>query len=234
MREAIITPDTRAVFFDAVGTLIEPSPSPAVVYQLAGEGHGIQLDCSTIEQRFSHAFRAEEERDFVAGLCASEGAERNRWRRIVAAVFEGHHSDDLFDELWHWFARPMAWRTIYDVREALLGLAGPRLALGIASNFDRRLHTVADGLFDLAPIRHRVISSEVGWRKPSPMFFDAVARAAGCEPGQIVFVGDRPDMDYEAANAAGMRAVLLDRSGGLPGDVRQICDLTELIKQPLV
>ena len=100
----------RAVFFDAVGTLIEPRPSAAVIYQLAGEAHGIQLDERTIEQRFSQAFAAEEDRDYVAGLRASEGGERDRWRRIVAAVFAGHPSEELFDELWHWFARPMAWR----------------------------------------------------------------------------------------------------------------------------
>jgi putative hydrolase of the HAD superfamily len=229
MNDPIITPDIRAVFFDAVGTLIEPRPSAAVVYQLAGEAHGIQLNDGTIEQRFSDAFAAEEERDHVAGLRASEGGERDRWRRIVSTVFAGHSSDKLFDELWHWFARPMAWRTTYDVVEVLCELAGRGLALGIASNFDRRLHSVIDGLPELAPIQHRVISSEVGWRKPSQVFFDAIVRATRCEPRQIVFVGDRRDVDYDAANAAGLRGVFLNPTCERPPADRQIWTLGDLL-----
>jgi FMN phosphatase YigB (HAD superfamily) len=42
-------------------------------------------------------------------------------------------------------------------------------------------------------------------------FFAAVARLAGAEPGEIVYVGDRVDNDVLPAIAAGMTAVHLRR-----------------------
>src|SRR5438105_170462 len=116
MNKAIITPDIRAVFFDAVGTLIEPDPPAVEVYLAAGKKSGIELDPALITRRFARAFSAEEKRDHVGGNRASEARERDRWRRIVAAVFKGHPSDDLFDELWDWFAQPTSWSAHVDVR----------------------------------------------------------------------------------------------------------------------
>jgi putative hydrolase of the HAD superfamily len=84
----------------------------------------------------------------------------------------------------------------------------------MGSNYDSRLASVVDGTPALHPLRDRLlISSLVGVRKPGRAFFDAVTRAAGCDPVDITFVGDDPENDYYGANAAGMRAVLLDEKG---------------------
>ena len=64
----------------------------------------------------------------------------------------------------------------------------------------------------VARIERLVISAEIGWRKPSPHFFAAVARAVTCDVSSILFVGDDRANDYDAAIAAGMRAMLI---GGL-------------------
>jgi putative hydrolase of the HAD superfamily len=71
----------------------------------------------------------------------------------------------------------------------------------------------------LNPLRDLVISSEVGWRKPAPAFFDAIIRAVDVPASQILFVGDDLGNDYEGAETASMRAVLLDpRRFGSPED----------------
>ena len=108
------------------------------------------------------------------------------------------------------------------------------VALGLGSNYDARLRSVVDGHDDLAPLRGRVvISAAVGFRKPAAEFFAEVMRVAGCEPGEILFVGDDVENDYEGATAAGLRAVLLEPRRDFvtpPAAVeRRIASLAELI-----
>jgi FMN phosphatase YigB (HAD superfamily) len=52
-----------------------------------------------------------------------------------------------------------------------------------------------------------------GWgvAKPDPKFFEKVLDAAGCEPSQIAYVGDRVDNDALPSLAAGMRPILVRR-----------------------
>jgi len=58
-----------------------------------------------------------------------------------------------------------------------------------------------------------VIASSGGWgvQKPDPRFFRNVAEAAGEDPANIAYVGDRLDNDVQPALAAGMRAVFIRR-----------------------
>ena len=109
-------------------------------------------------------------------------------------------------------------------------LADRGFTLGIASNFDRRLRLVAAGLPELRSVRHFVISSEVGWRKPAPTFFAALCRAVGHPAQHILYIGDDSVNDFEGAQAAGLRAVLLDtKSREDSSAVARIKELKELI-----
>ena len=61
-----------------------------------------------------------------------------------------------------------------------------------------------------------VLSSvQVGWRKPRPEGFHALAAAVGVPPEAMVFIGDE-GKDVRGAQAAGMFAILLDRAGSTP------------------
>jgi len=51
-------------------------------------------------------------------------------------------------------------------------------------------------------------SSDVGFAKPDPRIFHRVLRDLAVEPGEAVFVGDRPEDDVAGARAAGMKAIL--------------------------
>src|SRR5262245_15002966 len=225
----MLTPDIRAVFFDAVETLIVPDPPVAQVYAEAGRRHGVSLSLGEISSRFRIAFREEEQADAVRGGPTSEERERQRWKEIVGRVFP-EHSDSVFGDLYEHFAMSRAWKTTEGAAKTLRGLAERGLILGLASNFDHRLHAIAAGLPELAAIKHRIISAEVGWLKPSPKFFDAVIHAAGCKPEQIMFVGDQRINDYTGANAAGMQGVLLDASAEEMPGVRRIRRLQELLE----
>ena len=56
----------RAVFFDAVGTLITPDPRAPAVYAAVGRLYGSRLDVTVVGDRFRAAFRREERRDRAA------------------------------------------------------------------------------------------------------------------------------------------------------------------------
>jgi putative hydrolase of the HAD superfamily len=76
-----------------------------------------------------------------------------------------------------------------------------------------------------------VLSSKVGIGKPDPGFYDAVVRAAGCRPEEIVFVGDTPAKDAIGPHEYGMRAVLVTsspRPDDLPEEIGVIGHFAEL------
>jgi len=58
-----------------------------------------------------------------------------------------------------------------------------------------------------------VIGSSAGWgvAKPAPEFFARVVAEAGCEPGEVAYVGDRVDNDVLPAVEAGLVAVHVRR-----------------------
>src|SRR5262249_5289944 len=199
---AMIPKGVRAVFFDAVGTVIFPEPPAAEVYAAVGRRHGSRLPPGLIGDRFRAAFRREEQFDLDNGLRTDEERERRRWRHIVAAVLDDvADGEACFRELFEHFSRPGAWACAPDAAATWAGLAGRGYRLGMASNYDRRLRAVAAGLPELRPLGALVISSEVGWRKPAPQFFDALVRQAGVSAGEILFVGDDPINDDGGARA---------------------------------
>lgn len=201
----------RAVFFDAVGTLLFPEPPAAEIYARVAARHGLAISVHEVRARFLDAFRAEEEADRAAGWVTSEEREVQRWRRIVADSLAGVRDfEACFDELFHHFACPDAWRLDPQTASVLDQLRVRGLQVGIGSNYDARLLSVVDGIPSLAPLRDRVVfSARVGCRKPSLRFFREVIRVAGSEPGEILFVGDDVENDFEGAKRAGLKAVLL-------------------------
>lgn len=57
------------------------------------------------------------------------------------------------------------------------------------------------------------IGSSASWgaEKPSPAFFVRIVEEAGCEPGEVAYVGDRLDNDVRPAAEAGLVAVHVRR-----------------------
>lgn len=207
-----VHPGIRAVFFDAVGTLLFPQPSAPDVYRALALKQGIELPAGAIRERFLAAYRIEEAADRANGWATSERRERERWRTIVTSTLHALPDPEAgFRELFEHFAQPSAWR-VHDEAERVLELLSQRgLILGLGTNYDSRVEQVIAGLPALAPLKDRVVvSAAVGFRKPAPEFFHEVVRSAGYEPYEVLFVGDDVENDYEGARVAGLEAVLFD------------------------
>ena len=222
----------RAVVLDAVGTLIHPDPPAPVVYAQVARSWGSHYDVAAIKSRFLQAFEHEELTDRRLGWRTSEAREIERWRHIIAKVLDDvSDPESCFHTLFDHFSRPQAWCCDPAIGDVLRRLAHGGFVLGTASNYDSRLHHVIAGKPELSPIQHVIISSEVGWRKPAPEFFDAVCGTVGLPADQIVFVGDALINDVQGAQAAGLKAVWFSPSD--PQDATgKICisDLVELVK----
>jgi putative hydrolase of the HAD superfamily len=220
----------RAVYLDAVGTLLHPEPPAPVVYAVVAKRYGSILPLETIRARFRAACAAEEAVDRAGDQRTSEEREVLRWRQIVAKVLgDVTDPETCFQDLFQHFSRPEAWACDAQAGPVLERLASRGYLLGMASNFDHRLRLVVAGKPELRPITRLVISSEVGWRKPAPELFAALASDAGVGADSILFVGDDPANDYHGAARAGLQPVLLDRDGRHRGTVpRRIEELMEL------
>ena len=227
MHGTVLTETIKVVLFDAVGTLIYPDPPVVEAYAAAGRSCGSEM---TAEQ-IASAFRAAFAKHNSAGGPTSELHERERWRRIVAeTLFDvpDRHFNALFERLWEHFGQAHHWRLYSDVEPVIAELHGRGFELGIASNFDRRLLTVAAGHAALRPCTHVFVSSEIGHCKPSLEFFRAVEQRLGIAPEQIALIGDDEINDVQGATAAGWLAVKLDRGGQRPGGnflvtLRELC-----------
>src|SRR6266487_4093790 len=143
---AVISPTVRAVFFDAVGTLLFPEPAAFELYRLVAAQHGLILPPAEVQSRFLAAYRAEEVTDRLAGWVTSEEREVCRWQRIVEATLEAvPDPEECFRELFRHFSRPNAWRVDPDAEFLLAELQERGLILGTGSNYDSRLRSVLSG-----------------------------------------------------------------------------------------
>lgn len=219
----------KAVFFDAVGTVIFPSPTASTVYVQVAARHGLTLDPVAVRERLWAQFRVEENRDRESNWATSEARERERWRNIVFAAIDGA-TDELFEELYQHFAQPHAWTVPPAAAECIARLHARGAKVGMASNYDSRLETVVARTQALQPLQERlVISSLVGTRKPGAAFFADVIRAAGCDPADILFVGDDVENDFHGATTAGLRALLLDEHGKYEHITPRVRSLAEVV-----
>ena len=222
----------RCIAFDVVGTLLFADPPVHMAYHRVGRKFGSQLDPITVRQSFREAMSRREGGSgqandilgdsIVAGgsgdtsHSTSEEAESQFWREVVDEVLpDVADKSACFQALFEHFAQPTSWSCFMDVEETLPVLADRGFQLAMASNFDSRLHSVCEGHPVLQRVTRRVVSSEIGHRKPSRQFFEALIRACACEPSEILMVGDHAGHDVEAARTCGLQAIHLDRGGTL-------------------
>ncbi|HWR98509.1 MAG TPA: HAD-IA family hydrolase, partial [Candidatus Methanoperedens sp.] len=188
----------RAVLFDAVATLIRPWPSVGAVYARAVAPRGVSCGAKALTSAFPAAYRELSPQRFCgrSGLQTSERRERRWWEKVVTRTFEragcGRPPRTAIAAAIESFSRGAAWRPCAGAVEALAALRAQGLKVAVVSNYDSRLHRVVVELglrrfFDAV-----LVSSEVGWAKPSPRIFAAALAALRVAPAEALMVGDRP------------------------------------------
>jgi putative hydrolase of the HAD superfamily len=124
------------------------------------------------------------------------------------------------------------WCAYPDVAPCLTALAD--LPTGIITNGDSvQQHAKVEALGLAGAFRVVVASGDIGIAKPDPRIFHHAARALGVQPERCAYIGDKRDTDAQAATAAGMTGIWLNRAS-LPAPdtdvVMQIVTLADLVK----
>ena len=109
-------------------------------------------------------------------------------------------------------------------------------SVGVISNSHRSLDAFREH-FALNGLIHAAVSSaEHGYLKPHRSIFDEALARAGADAATSMMVGDSLRADIQGAIAAGLRAVLIRRSGETPPDVpdgipviRRLDELLQLV-----
>jgi putative hydrolase of the HAD superfamily len=206
---------TRAVFLDALGTLVELEPPwismRDVVPAEVGDERLIEAMRAEMAYYREHAQEGRDE-ESLADL-------RERCAALVSGKLGVTVTVDQLVSAVRFSAYPDAVPALGELRDRGLRLIA-------VSNWDCSLRRVLaqcglDGRLDGV-----VTSAEVGAPKPDPAIFVAALELAGCDAEEALHVGDTPEEDVAGARAAGIRPLLIDREGP-NGDISSLEEIDQ-------
>jgi putative hydrolase of the HAD superfamily len=210
----------KVIFFDAVGTLFGVKGSVGEIYSAIAREFGVTASAASLDQAFYQGFHSAPPMAFP-GTLPSEIAKREYqwWETIALDTFsevgvmeQFKDFSSFFATLYQYFATAQPWVIYPDVRPALEAWQRQGIEMGIISNFDSRLHSVLTALNLRDFFTSVTISTEFGAAKPDAKLFQAGLHKHLCKPQEAWHIGDSRQADYQGAKAAGLKAILIERS----------------------
>jgi len=206
---------TRAVFFDVDFTLIYPGPTfQAEGYRRACAAHGIEVDSA----KFDAATAAS---SFILDEVEEPIYNHDLFIHYTASIIEhmggrGELVVDVARRIYEQWSVNHHFELYEDVAPVMTELIGRGYVVGAISNSHRSLDAFCEHFSLRGAITVAVSSAEHGYMKPHRSIFDAALAKAGVTAAESLMVGDSLKHDIEGALSAGMRDVLLRRSGEVP------------------
>ncbi len=206
---------TRAVFLDALGTLVELEPPWISLRDM--------VPAEVSDKRLVDALRAEMAYYKEHAHEGRDEASLSELReRCAALVSRKLGLDVTVDEL----IAAIRFSAYPDAVPALDALRERGLRLVAVSNWDCSLPRVLDGCGLGELLDGTITSAEAGARKPDPAIFGRALELAGCGPDEALHVGDTAEEDVAGARAAGIRSLLIDRDRG-DGDIASLREIDQ-------
>ena len=206
---------TKAIFFDAAGTLIYLPRSVGQHYASVGQRIGLTLQVAALDQAFVACWRQMPARPAIDG--PRENDDKDWWRELVDQVISrvapqtGElDRDAFFEAAYSHFAEAGVWELYPEVIDVLETLR-PRFDLAVVSNFDGRLRVILEHLGVSQYFSHVFLSSELGADKPDPLIYQRAMKLSCVAPGETCHVGDDPVRDWQGAATAGLSVFRLER-----------------------
>jgi putative hydrolase of the HAD superfamily len=206
----------EAVLFDALGTLVQLEPPWPLLQEALLRRH--------VEVSEQDAKRAMLSEMTYYKAHHHEGTDPDslaELRRRCAAVLSEHLPQvaelpeaDLVEAL----LASLRFIPYPDAAPALGRVRQLGVRAAVVSNWDVSLRAVLAEVGLGGLVDEIVVSAEVGAKKPDPLIVEAALRRLRCPAPQALMVGDSPETDVAAAQAAGVRPVLLDRTGTAADD----------------
>jgi putative hydrolase of the HAD superfamily len=215
----------KAVLFDVDFTLFRPGPELGPEgYRRIGERHGLALEPGLYSDararaiatlQHNHELVHDEEiwiaftEQIVLGMGGDPGAARPCATEMVRE-WERHENFSLYE----------------DALPVLAELRRHRIKIGLISNGQRDLEEFVT--HHALGVDAVVGSKAHGRVKPHASIFVAALQLLDVRAEQVAMVGDSYEDDIEGARALGIRAILLDRDGLMPGASDRIDTLLAL------
>lgn len=194
-----------AVVFDADETLVDLPPAVegglvAVLEEVRRLDPATRLTLARMRADWTAAFAA----------MAAEPVAGIRRAALLRSLRRAGFAAELERLVELFFARRYELSRPYPDALATLAALRRSYAVGFATNGNSR----ADRCGLAGQFAFEIYAFEAGVpKKPEPRFYAAVLAAAGCPPESVVHVGDSWAHDVVAADAAGLRAVWVNRGG---------------------
>ena len=221
----------RAVFFDAGATLIQPDPPVEVVYAREFSDGEIRFSDEDLRRALTRAWEevhAENSSDRYGGVRGEPGFWRTFLNRVRGHVDGGTVAPEVFARLAAHFSSPASWRIYEDVAGTLDALEEAGYLLAVVSNWDSQLPRLLESLGLARRFRVLSVSAIEETGKPDAEIFRRTCARLSVSENEVIHVGDSLVEDYEGARAAGLEALLLDRSGRFPEHPARIETLAEI------
>ena len=216
----------RAVLIDALGTLVELQPPAPRLRAALLEAMGVDVGAEAAERGFTAEIAYYLDHHMEGGDPAGLERLRDDCARVMQ---EAIAVPDLgLAAVRDAMVASLEFRAFGDVEPALRTLRERGLRIVAVSNWDCSLPRWLDSAGIGALLDGVVSSAEVGEPKPSPAVFHAALEIAGVEAAEALHVGDSLVNDVEGARAAGIRAVLIARTGSAPTGVASVRSLVEV------
>jgi len=202
------------VLLDAFGTLVAMEP-PGPVLHAALVDAGYDIDPHVVEKALRVEIAHYRSRLHIAADPPGLRVLRAECGAVLAdALGQGAPPAPLATEL---LVASLRFRLHDDALGAIDAIERQGVRLGVVSNWDCALpdHLEALGVADRFAVI--AVSATVGAAKPDPAIFRHATDAAGVDASRALHVGDRLAEDYQGARRAGLRALLLDRTGAAAG-----------------
>lgn len=216
LRRSMPDSTTRAVFLDALGTLVDLEPPWIQLAAALGTDVTDELVAAVRKEMAFYKDHAAEGRD-----AESLATLRARCADILSWELDREVPvETLVDSI--------RFRAFPDAGPALAALRKRGLQLVCVSNWDISLDEVLARCGIREALDGVVSSAAAGASKPDPAIFAAALELAGCRAAEALHVGDTSEEDVAGARAAGIRPVLLDRTGG--GNIASLEEIAGLLE----
>lgn len=197
------------VLFDLDDTLLDHAAALRSAATLLHGTVGSSMSLEEFLARWDEALERHFAR-YLAGEVSYQGQRRDRVRELIDASLSDEAADRLLTSYLAEYAA--SWSLYPDALPCLDALAEHRLGVITNGQGDQqRSKLTKTGIMDR--FECVLISEECGFAKPDSMIFLRACSLLGERPENTVYVGDRYDLDAQAARMAGLRGVWLDRKG---------------------
>jgi HAD superfamily hydrolase (TIGR01509 family) len=180
------------------------SPEALIVAEDEAMRAGFRGDALALDWSRARDGRARSWGVFMGTLLVNAGAERATASALLEPLFEEHVDFNFW------------WKVPAGLEDALKEARSAGLRTIIVSNSEGALERLLDKVGILGLFDHVFDSGVVGIEKPDPRIFHIALEAAGVAASRSVHLGDS-DVDVRGAQAAGLRAGIVDPRGRLEG-----------------